>query len=619
MNNKKIIEYINQYSDELKIVNKLIVAAYLEFNNIKVTNNELILSYLHGNDVKKIKSFNELIQEYNNKFDFEDLIQLFEITIPKNDIVVNGAVYTPKYIKDYIVKDSLNTITTNKIDKLKCADISCGTGAFLYTISEQIHKQINKQYSDIFKENIFGLDISDYSIERTKILLSLLAISNGEDMISFDFNLSVGNALSFDWNKNYLRFDGFDIIVGNPPYVRAKNLDIKTKALMSNWNTTKSGNQDLYIPFFEIAIKYLKENGILGYITVNTFKRSVNARKLREYFKSNSLNISIYDFGNQQIFRDKSTYTCLIFIEKNKNEEVKYIKIKPKDIEKNNKIKFLKINYDNLNTHKGWILDNNKTLENIKKIENIGTPLGDMYPIKNGLATLSNSIFIFKPINEDDKYYYLNCKKTYKIEKEICRDIIKPNRLKYEKNILEMTEKIIYPYNKNEENTPKIIDEEYFKINYPNTYEYLESHKLQLLNRDKGKEKKYLWYEFGRSQSLNDHNKKLLFPYMSNQPYFVYTNNEDLLFYAGYAIFSSSTKELKILRKILNSKLFWYYITKTSKPYSGDYYALSKNYVKDFSICKLTKTEEDFLIKTKQQSNIDSFLFKKYNINEKDI
>jgi len=147
----------------------------------------------------------------------------------------------------------------------------------------------------------------------------------------------------------------------------------------------------------------------------------------------------------------------------------------------------------------------------------------------------------------------------------------------------------------------------------------LETHKIQLLNRDKGKEKKYLWYEFGRSQSLNDHNKKLLFPYMSNQPYFVYTSKEDLLFYAGYALFSNSTKELKILRKILNSKLFWYYITKTSKPYSGDYYALSKNYVKDFSICELTKSEEDFLIITKKQSDIDSFLFKKYNINEKDI
>ena len=547
------------------------------------------------------------------------MIQLFEITIPKKDIVVNGAVYTPKYIKDYIVKDSLKAITTNKIDNLKCADISCGTGAFLYTIAEQIHKQTNKQYFDIFKENIFGLDISDYSIERTKILLSLLAIFNGEDMIFFDFNLSIGNALNFDWNKNYLGFDGFDIIVGNPPYVRARNLDIKTKVLMSNWNTTKSGNQDLYIPFFEIAIKYLKENGILGYITVNTFKRSVNARKLREYFKSNSLNISILDFGNQQIFRKKSTYTCLIFIKNNKNEKVKYIKIKPKDIILNNKIEFLNINYANLNTHRGWILDNNKTLENIKKIENIGTSLEDMYPIKNGLATLSNSIFIFKPINEDEKYYYLNCKKIYKIEKEICRDIIKPNRLKYEKDILEMTEKIIYPYTKDREDSLKIIDEEYFKINYLNTYRYLETHKIQLLNRDKGKEKKYLWYEFGRSQSLNDHNKKLLFPYMSNQPYFVYTSKEDLLFYAGYALFSNSTKELKILRKILNSKLFWYYITKTSKPYSGDYYALSKNYVKDFSICELTKSEEDFLIITKKQSDIDSFLFKKYNINEKDI
>ena len=146
------------------------------------------------------------------------------------------------------------------------------------------------------------MDISGYTIERAKILLSLLAVSYGEDEKEFHFNLKVGNALNFDWEKEYLTFEGFDIVVGNPPYVRAKHLSLDSKKLLENWEVTKSGNPDLYIPFFEIGLKYLKNTGVLGFITVNTFKRSVNARNLRDYFKSNQLNLSIIDFGKRCYF-----------------------------------------------------------------------------------------------------------------------------------------------------------------------------------------------------------------------------------------------------------------------------------------------------------------------------
>ena len=95
-------------------------------------------------------------------------------------------------------------------------------------------------------------------------------------------------------------------MVGNPPYVRSKHLEKETQNLMSKWEVTKSGNSDLYIPFFEIALKYLKDKtGILGYITVNTFKRSLNARKLRSYLNSNRFNLSILDFGSYQVFNKK--------------------------------------------------------------------------------------------------------------------------------------------------------------------------------------------------------------------------------------------------------------------------------------------------------------------------
>ena len=161
-----------------------------------------------------------------------------------------------------------------------------------------------------------------------------------------------------------------------------------------------------------------------------------------------------------------------------------------------------------------------------------------------------------------------------------------------------------------------IFDEKYFQKTYPHTYAYLLIHKTQLLNRDKGKSsKKYLWYEFGRTQALADYGEKILFPYMSSQAYFVYSEQKDLLFYAGYAIFLNNTskREIELLKIILKSKVFWYYIKNSSKPYSGNFYALAKNYVKDFGICELTKEEENFLLES-DECQRESFLMKKYGV-----
>ncbi|MCF6358445.1 MAG: hypothetical protein L3J54_11630, partial [Draconibacterium sp.] len=118
-----------------------------------------------------------------------------------------------------------------------------------------------------------------------------------------------------------------------------------------------------------------------------------------------------------------------------------------------------------------------------------------------------------------------------------------------------------------------------------------------------------------RTQALNDLGKKLLFPYMAGQPYFVYTDQDDLLLYAGYAVYFDSERELKVLKRILESKVFWYYIKKTSKPYSGNYFALAKNYVKDFGICNLNENEKNYLLTTNSSEDRNDFLFKKYNIN----
>ena len=142
----------------------------------------------------------------------------------------------------------------------------------------------------------------------------------------------------------------------------------------------------------------------------------------------------------------------------------------------------------------------------------------------------------------------------------------------------------------------------------------MQRNKTALAQRDKGTREYPIWYAFGRSQALTIRGYKLLFPYITDQPYFVLSNQKDLLFYNGYALISDNWRDLQIIQKVLKSKIFWYYIKATSKPYGGDYYALAKNYIKNFSVPNFTEKQKNFLLQNEDQKVIDDFLLSLYKL-----
>jgi len=614
---KDILKFLNKYNSDVNLLNKLFVSLFIKANKIKVNHNRLIKELIISeNNIEQelFKEFRFLFERYENNINFGKLIQLFEHSIPFQDRVINGIVYTPKYIKLYIVDEIMNRLHS-PISQAKFCDLSCGCGGFLYTIAKKIKNINEKKYNEIFKNYLYGLDIKDYSIERAQILLSLLAISEDEDKSDFEFNLYVGNALNFDWfervpfiNQN----KGFDAIVGNPPYVTIRNINEESKKLLKTWSVTRGGNTDLYIPFFEIGINYLKQNGILGYITVNTFFRSLNARALRKYFHDNSFNLKIIDFGNERVFGNKSAYTCLCFIQKQVSDRIKYTKANIDQIQKNKALEFKEISYKSLDDSRGWLLCSNSILEKLKMIEAIGVPLINRFKMRTGLATLSNNVFIFKPFKEDDNFYFIKkSDNLFPIEKNVCKDIINPNKIKSDLDIPKQLEKIIFPYHKCK-NRVELFNEDYFKTNFSYAYKYLEIYKKILDKRDKGNGKYQNWFAFGRTQSLSDTGFKLLFPHITTQPRFIFADYPELLFYNGHAFYSDSKKELLILKLILESEVFEFYISHSSKPYTNGYFSLSKNYIKYFSIVDLTPNEKDYLLNCRGKKEINSFLQEKY-------
>lgn len=609
---KELKSIINQFKEDELSLNKIIVSIFFRANSIQVRNNSLIKSLL----IPEKSILHEVIAELNFSFTFDDVIEAFELAIPVGEKVINGAVYTPNYIKEFIIDQSLKKIR-KPLQTILSADISCGCGAFLFTLANKIKANTRKSFLQIFKENIFGIDISKSSIKRTQILLSLLAVSNGEDETVFEFNLYAANSLSFDWTNKDTKVrvnKGFDLIIGNPPYVRAKNLDSISKSMLSNWAVTKSGNPDLYIPFFEIGLHNINENGVLGYITVNSFYKSVNARELRKYLQENKYDISIIDFGHEKIFGGKSAYTCICLISKRQSNSIAFKKETGISLVKNGTKLFNRIPYKDLNYQRGWLLNDKRIIENINRIEATGTSLGEKYKIRNGIATLSNNIYIFKPIAETENHFILfQDGKQFEIEKSICKDIVKPNILKFEYEIEEVKEKLIYPY-VNGNRPLSLMDEKQLKRDFPSAYKYLIRNKDELSKRDKGNGDYGAWYAFGRTQALTDKGYKLMFPYMAKTPHFVFTDNKEMLIYCGYAVFNESTEELKILKRILESKVFEYYMENTSKPYSAGYFSYAKNYVKNFGICELNENERLFLSNGATEKEVNNFLIDKYQI-----
>lgn len=608
-----LLQFLNKYTFDTFWINRLIVSTFVSCNEIKVPCGSLISPYIikkTDRDYEKLVSFEHLVKKKYTTIDFEVLLELFEFVISPQDKIVNGAVYTPKYIRTIIIDECFNKIPNELMDKVAVGDISCGCGGFLLDAAIKIKNLTGKSFRKIFKENLFGLDIQGYSIERTKIILTLYALVNKENITKLDFNLFTGNALDYDWSRKDIikKKSGFDIILGNPPYVCSRNIDDISKKLISKWEVATTGHPDLYIPFFQIGFELLIPGGILAYITVNSFIKSLNGRALRNYFQRHSISLKIIDFGGEQVFQSRLTYTCICFLENTYSESIKYRKDTSRCVSLNND-NFSEISYRDLDFFSGWNLNNNSI---INKIENTGCPLGNLYTIKSGIATLKNDIYIFKPTREDKNYYYIS--DDYPIERAICKDIINPNRLINESELDKIKKKIIFPYVYNNGKAYLLKEKEFHEL-YPFAYKYLQKHRSDLATRDKGKNDYEKWYAYGRNQSLERYTNKLFFPHISPRtPNFVLCQDDDLLFVNGIAAVSNCLEELQVLKTLLETRLFWFYILNTSKNYSSGYLSLSRNYIKSFGIYNFSPREREFLKSCKDKEQINQFIEDKYDV-----
>ena len=253
----------------------------------------------------------------------------------------------------------------DRLKTLRIVDPACGSGVFLIMafdflkaeltrVNEKIKDLVPKaehygdllEYvpdSEILTNNLFGVDVNVESVEIAKLSLWIKTARRGKVLDSLDTSLRVGDSLIEDSNFAYLDHaftwetafpgvfaeGGFDVVLGNPPYVRMEHLKALKPYLEKRYEVV-SDRADLYCYFFERGLRLLKPGGRLGFISSNTFFKTGSGKPLREYLRREATIEGVVDFGDLQIFEGVTTYPAILTMKRGaapKGHELRFWKV----------------------------------------------------------------------------------------------------------------------------------------------------------------------------------------------------------------------------------------------------------------------------------------------------
>lgn len=232
----------------------------------------------------------------------------------------------------------------DRLTSLRIVDPACGSGVFLIMAFDYMKTELSqanaklaelegKGYlgnlldpdSEILTNNLFGVDVNSESVEIAKLSLWIKTAKRGKVLDSLDANLRVGDSLiedssfayrshGFEWKTAFpdiFAEGGFDVVLGNPPYVRMELIKPMKPWLEKRYQVV-SDRADLYAYFFERGINLLKPGGRLGFISSSTFFKTGSGAPLRDFLRTKATLETVVDFGDHQIFEGVTTYPAIL-------------------------------------------------------------------------------------------------------------------------------------------------------------------------------------------------------------------------------------------------------------------------------------------------------------------
>ena len=299
--------------------------------------------------------------------------------------------------------------------------------------------------------------------------------------------------------KEVMDKGGFDLVIGNPPYLRVQGIDKKSSEQYKKTFTSATGSYDLYVLFTEKALGLLSENGILNYIMPHKWINASFGKGLRTISK-NKISKFI-SFGAYQVF-NASTYTSLVWFQNNKTKKhLDYVELDRnlatnQDLEKYlitlNDDSYTKIKNKDL-TADNWVFTDKKTYEILERLKKQPLRMNDIFEkIFTGLQTNKDSIYFLKSCQiKDDLVIAFSdeLQKEITIEIGLVKPLLKGDDVhRYEK--ITTDKMVIFPYYiEIEDDKEKAIlyTEDEIKIKFPNGYKYLKECETILRDREKGR------------------------------------------------------------------------------------------------------------------------------------
>ena len=425
--------------------------------------------------------------------------------------------------------------------------------------------------------------------------------------------------------------DGFDIVIGNPPYIKIQNLDKQFANELKSRYASASGKFDIYVLFMEKSFELLGDKGICTFIQPHRFLIADYGVGIRKIILDNKWLYKFLHFGVNQVFETATTYTGIFFYKKN-SSRILYSECKNKDFRY---LDYSIKEYSNLKDV--WVFKNSETDSVLNKIYSQKIDLLNVFEgIYQGVITNGDDIFVLDGefVGNEFKFKSPILKRDFIIEKEILKPLLKGEHIRrYKQPTSNLV--IVYPHYIDDNGKTRAYEEIDIISKFPKFYDYISNFREYLIDKKiKYKTNEKYWYSLHRSREMQIFERnKILTPQLQNYPNF--TVDEQCCYpdAGGYCLNIKDENEDDLLYylSILNSKLFWFFIKNTSTPFSHEYYYFKTAYIAPFKFpCEVdssAKKELSELAKKLYNANesesinkrINEIVYRIYGLSEQEI
>jgi hypothetical protein len=417
-------------------------------------------------------------------------------------------------------------------------------------------------------------------------------------------------SIFYDQSGKKLKKSGFDIVLGNPPYISLhKGNKDERKYFYDKYNSATK-HFDLYVLFVEKSLSLLKNDGRIGFILPTKFFNSDYGQGLREILSKQKHISKIINFKDFQIFKGASTYTCELFLKNKPHKTIDYSEIITNNAFSKNGFNddnfvYGKIKHPSSDTYWKFLLGEKAEIMN-KLESNYELTLSDVASdIFAGFQTGRDKIFFVEIIEDNGelvKVRNIAFNTNHTIEKKILKKTLMGAGIRrwntnWENNYA------VYPYEDSQKITTLIPKDKLAK-KFPKTLEYFESFKDELMESETSEAVDNAnYYRYRRARSISQfENRKILAQVLAVKNTFV-LDDENYYFVGGgnaggfgIIIDEKYSKFSHTVLAILNSKIAEFYIKNTSSPFQSGFFSYGKRFIKNLPIKLPDEKQNDEII-----------------------